>query len=227
MRDDAVAVAIVDYGVGNLFSIGQACSHAGMRSRVTARASEILAADCVILPGMGAFSDAMAALDRLDLVEPLRDYAASGRLLVGICLGMQLVMTESYEFGRHRGLGLIEGPVVRFVEPRAQSGGRLKVPQVGWNRITVVPGTYGWSTSPLAGVRDGAFMYFIHSFYPEPQNPEVVLAITDYGNVRFCSSLMHRNIFATQFHPERSGPEGVKIYGTIAAIARRPAGVRS
>lgn len=215
-------VAIVDYGLGNLFSIQQACHYAGMEAVITASPPEILSSSAVILPGMGAFGDAMDALHRLDLVEPLRDVAASEKPLIGICLGLQLLMSESYEFGCHKGLGIIEGPVVRFDNPVGAKG-QLKVPQVGWTRITrpakgddAVP----WSDSPLEGLRDGEFMYFVHSFYVQPLKPEHVLSMSRYGQIEFCSSLQYHNIFACQFHPERSGPHGLRIYQNIASLVR-------
>ena len=214
-----VQVAIVDYGMGNLFSVKQACEHVGMQASITASADEILAADAVILPGVGAFGDAMAALTRLGVVEVLLEVAGSGRPLVGICLGMQLLMTESHEFGHHKGLGLIEGEVVRFEAPRSCST-TLKVPQVGWNRI-VVTGSGSWKSSCLEGLRDGEFMYFVHSFYAKPIDTSVVLATSRYGHIEFCSSLRRENIFGCQFHPERSGPRGVLIYRNLSMQIQR------
>lgn len=207
-------VAIVDFEMGNLFSVKQACEHVGMQAIITASARDLLAADAVILPGVGAFGDAMAMLTRRGLVDVLRDVAMSGTPLVGICLGLQLLMSESREFGRHKGLGLIEGEVVRFEGPRAGSDS-LKVPQVGWNRI-VKTGHGSWDASPLEGLRDGEFMYFVHSYYAKPADERVVLAATRYGQIEFCSSLRFGNVFACQFHPERSGPQGLQIYRNLA-----------
>lgn len=207
-------VAIVDFEMGNLFSVKQACEHVGMQAIITASARDLLAADAVILPGVGAFGDAMAMLTRRGLVEVLREVAGSGTPLVGICLGLQLLMSESREFGRHKGLGLIEGEVVRLEGPRTGSG-LLKVPQVGWNRIfKTVHGA--WDSSSLEGLRDGEFMYFVHSYYAKPADERVVLAATRYGQIEFCSSLRFGNIFACQFHPERSGPQGLQIYQNLA-----------
>jgi glutamine amidotransferase len=216
----AVTAAIVDHGLGNLFSVQRACEHVGMTARVTARPAEIAEADVVILPGVGAFGDAMATLHRLDLVEVLRDLARAGKPLVGICLGIQLLMTESHEFGVHRGLGLVEGAVVPF--PRET--GRLKVPQVQWNRI--LHPEHGradgdpWRGTALAGLPEGEFMYFCHSFHVRPEDPSVVLAVSRYGGVEFVSALRWGNVFACQFHPERSGPAGLQIYGNVARAAR-------
>ena len=212
--------AIVDYGLGNLFSIRQACAYAGMEGRITSSAAELEAADVVILPGVGAFGDAMAQLHRLDLVSPLRALAQADRPLVGICLGLQLFMSESHEFGRHEGLGLIPGSVIRFEAPR--EGDRiLKVPQVGWNRIFRPEAAGGaadpWAGTPLEGQADGEHMYFVHSFYAVPESPDGVLSRTRYGHIEFCSSVRRGNLFACQFHPERSGRAGLQVYRRIAS----------
>jgi glutamine amidotransferase len=205
-------VAIVDYGLGNLFSIKQACEHAGLNAVITAEIRQILDADAVILPGVGAFGDAMESLRKGDLVSPLLDMAASGKPLVGICLGLQLLMTESYEFGRHRGLGLIDGPVVRF-----ETGGIAKVPEVGWNRIRRSANGNSWDRSLLKDIPDGDFMYFVHSFYAKPEDSRVTLSFSQYGTVEFCSSIRKGQIHAFQFHPERSGPSGLTLYRNMAA----------
>lgn len=225
-----VSAAIVDYGLGNLFSVKHACQHAGIEAAITSSSKEIWEGDVVILPGVGAFGDAMAALRRLDLITPLKELASSEKVLIGICLGMQLLMSESFEFGRHQGLGIVEGEVVRFESP-VHTLGRLKVPQVGWNRISrcrdLGPLAEGddskqdpWLGSPLQGLNDGEFMYFVHSYYAKPENPNVVFALSRYGHIEFCSGLKYRNIFASQFHPERSGPKGLEIYRNIASLIR-------
>ena len=230
MPDSAAApAAIVDYGMGNLFSVQYACEYAGLRAIITHSKKEVLTARAVILPGVGAFGTAMDTLIRLDLVEPLRDAAASGIPFLGICLGMQLLMRESHEFGRHRGLGLVEGEVVRL---EGATGGRrpVKVPQVGWNKIhSADPGSRSglaangspWEGTLLEGVADGEFMYFVHSFYCKPADAGVTLSTTRYGENLFCSSFRQKNLFACQFHPERSGPGGVRLYRNLASFVKR------
>jgi imidazole glycerol-phosphate synthase subunit HisH len=223
----ALKVAILDYGLGNLFSVKHACEHAGMHATITCSHEEILKADAVILPGMGAFGDAMESLRRLDLTAPLRDVVSAGKALIGVCLGMQLLMSESYEFGRHQGLGFIEGSVVKFDNP-VEGSTRLKVPQIEWNNIYRNPGHQAparatangdpWKNSPLEGLANGEFMYFVHSYHAQPASPEVALSLSEYGHIQFCSSLRRGNIFAFQFHPERSGPHGLRIYKNLAAL---------
>ncbi len=208
----APRVAIVDHGLGNLYSVKHACAQVGLNATITAAKADLLAAEAVILPGVGAFGDAMETLTKLDLVSVLRDIAAASRPLVGVCLGLQLLMTESYEFGRHRGLGIVDGPVVRFQQPR-ENGRLLKVPQIGWNRIRRAPAEADpWAGTLLEGVPEAAHMYFVHSYHVQPQDPRVVLSYSRYGDVEFCSSLQIGNVFACQFHPERSGPVGLSIY---------------
>lgn len=208
-------IAIIDYGLGNLFSIKQACIHAGLQATITASKSEILAANGVILPGVGAFGDAMNALKRLDLVTLLKDFASTDKPIVGICLGMQLLMNESYEFGIHKGLGIIEGVVLPFRKNGETF--RVKVPHIGWNQIFCSKESIpSWSNSLLQGLPEGGFMYFVHSFYVEPNNSNVILSRTIYGEEEFCSSLKLGNISAFQYHPERSGKLGLRIYENLA-----------
>ena len=228
------AIAVVDYGLGNLFSVMNACEHAGMTATITSEQKDLWNADAVVLPGVGAFGDAMAALKRVDLVSPLQDIAASGKPLIAICLGMQLLMSESAEFGTHEGLGIIPGSVLRFknpVEPPAPGTANpraLKVPQVGWNRIFRHPGgphdskegqmsPDQWTGGPFDGLEDGEFMYFVHSYYVRPDDSNVVQSYTRYGDIEFCSSLKIGNVTGFQFHPERSGAKGLKTYHNIAS----------
>ena len=217
MDDFTPLVAILDYGLGNLFSIEQACAFVGLNSIITNSKKDILDADAVILPGVGAYGDAMLTLHRLDLVNVLRDIAESPKPLVGICLGLQLLMTESYEFGHHKGLGIIEGQVVRFDAPKEKER-ILKVPQIGWNRIFLPANGLRWHGTLLDGIDEGEYMYFVHSYTVQPQDSHVILSNSRYGHIEFCSSIQHHNVFACQFHPERSGPGGMKLYHNLAAL---------
>jgi glutamine amidotransferase len=213
-------VAIVDYGMGNLYSVRLACEAAGMHAVATESPGDVLSADAVILPGVGSFGHAMDALGELGLTDALREVAERGTMLVGICLGHQLLMDESYEFGVHRGLGLIAGDVAPFVYPE-ESGRVLKVPHVGWNRVCF-PHVGGmvrdWSDTPLKSVENETRMYFVHSLYARPSDPSVVLATSRYGQYEFCSAMAKGNIFSFQFHPERSGPAGIRVYEAIALM---------
>lgn len=224
-------VVIVDYGVGNVFSVQQACCTAGLASVVSSTREDLLAADAVILPGVGAFGDAMEALRRLDLIVALKEFADSSRPVMGICLGMQLLMTEGSEFGRRPGLGLIAGTVERL--PGGSRGDRrLKVPHIGWTRIfrpraaSVRSEEQGavhdpWRGSPLADLREGEFMYFVHAYYVVPEDQNAILALSRYGDVEFCSSVGRGHVFGCQFHPERSGPAGLAVYRNLAAVINR------
>ncbi|HEB79836.1 MAG TPA: imidazole glycerol phosphate synthase subunit HisH [Rhodospirillales bacterium] len=204
-------IAIVDYGLGNLFSIGQACEHAGMAVAITSNTDEMNAADAVLLPGVGAFADAMAALGERGLIQPLKDMANGGKPLIGICLGLQLLMTRSYEFGTHDGLGLIKGDVRRLPE------NHMKVPHVGWNRIRRPSGA-SWEGTVLDGIDGDSYMYFVHSYNVAPEDAGVVFSLSSYGDHEFCSSVRQGNIFACQFHPERSASQGLRIYHNMTRL---------
>lgn len=191
-------IAVVDYGMGNLRSVQKALEHLGFSARVTSSAQEILRARSVVLPGVGAFGDAMANLRRRSLIEPLREVAERGTPFLGICLGMQLLFAESEERGDFSGLSIFAGKVVRFRTS-------LRVPHVGWNQIHIL------KPSPiLEGIREGDFAYFVHAYYPEPEDSEVVLATTDY-DVDFPSVVGRGNTFGVQFHPEKSQDVGLRI----------------
>lgn len=222
MKDGAYRVAIVDFGLGNLFSVKHACEHVGLLGVITAAKSEVLAADAVILPGVGAFGDAMDSLQRLDLIPVLRDVAQSRVPLLGICLGIQLLMSESYEFGRHKGLDIIRGTVERFDRP-VENERPLKVPQIGWNGIHPAR---DWSGTLLDGLSDGDSMYFVHSFVAHPEDRQVVLSTSRYGHIEFCSSLALGNIFACQFHPERSAWKGLLVYRNLTKHIQTSRGIQ-
>ena len=212
----ASRVAIVDYKLGNLFSVRQAFAHAGIAAAVTNDKDIILAADAVVLPGVGAFRDAMETLHGLDLVDVLRDKAQSGSPMFGICLGLQLLMEESEEMGRTKGLGIIPGPVVRLDPGRSSGGAGLKVPVVGWRQVQPAPDDAAWSGTPLEGTIPGAFFYFVHSYRAQPADPATMLAVAPFGNGSYCAAVRKENVFGFQFHPERSGETGLGLYRWIA-----------
>ena len=204
------AVAVVDYGMGNLRSVSQAVLHvargSGVDVIVTSKPDEVYAAERVVLPGQGAMPDCMRELRESGLQGAVL-HAAANKPLMGVCVGMQMLLSRSDE-GPTDGLGLIEGEVIRFeLEGRLQpDGSRYKVPQMGWNRV------YQAQPHPVwAGVPDGAYFYFVHSYYARPSDPRHSAGETEYGS-RFTSALARDNIFATQFHPEKSAEHGLALY---------------
>ena len=215
-------VAIVDYGLGNLFSIEQACKHVGLSVRLASTLQELQDARSVILPGVGAFGDAMQSLHRLGLVEGLKDMARAGKPMLGICLGQQLLFSGSDEFGSHEGLDIIKG-WVKYFPPMEHAGRRLKVPQVGWNPVEPVEGALDgcWDGTLLDGIAPGTPFYFVHSCHVVPESPETVLCESRFGDMRFCSGSMIDNIVAFQFHPERSGENGLRLYKNFGELIRQ------
>ncbi|MEN6372276.1 MAG: imidazole glycerol phosphate synthase subunit HisH [Armatimonadota bacterium] len=201
-------IRIVDYGMGNLRSVQKAFERVGHAAELTQDPDEIRSADRLVLPGVGAFGAAMKNLGRLELIDAVKDYAGSGKPFLGICLGMQLLLTQSEEQGVFDGLDIISGKVVKFPPPD-KSG--LKVPHMGWNSLRKTG-----ECPLLAGVPDGASVYFVHSYYIDPPK-DAASAYTDYA-VEFCSVIGKDNIYATQFHPEKSGAVGLRILENFAAI---------
>lgn len=201
---------IVDYELGNLFSVQQACLHVGLDAEISNDPAKVAAADGLILPGVGAFGTAMANLRKRGIEAPLKAQVAAGKPFLGICLGLQLLFTESVEFGsKERGLDLLPGNVVQI--PAEINGIKTRVPQIGWNQIAPPRGKT-WEGTPLAHLPNGSYMYFVHSFYVQPTRPEDMLTVTDYLGLTYCSGVQRDNILAFQFHPEKSGPEGVEVY---------------
>ncbi|MUG47094.1 imidazole glycerol phosphate synthase subunit HisH [Paenibacillus woosongensis] len=202
-----MAIAIVDYGMGNLHSVSKAVERLGYEGIVTGDAAEILGADGVLLPGVGAFGDAMAHLRGTGLDAVVRQAAAGGTPLLGICLGMQLLFGESEEHGRNEGLGILPGRAVRF------AGGEYKVPHMGWNRLSFLQ-----PDNPLlAGLEEG-HVYFVHSYHVEPQAKSDLIAVTDYGHP--VTAIVGRdNVYGMQFHPEKSGELGMALLRNFLALA--------
>jgi glutamine amidotransferase len=205
-------VTVLDYGVGNLHSVVKALRHAGAEVMVTAEPRAVASAERLVLPGVGAFSDGMAGLRDRGLVEPLKTYVETGRPLLGICLGMQLLLTASEEFGAHAGLALIPGRVVEI--PRKPG---LKVPQIGWNRIAPRPGG-SWRGTLFEKTAPDTMVYFVHSFTAVPEREEDRLADTNYGGWRVCAAVRRDNAIGCQFHPEKSGPAGLAMLHQFMAL---------
>ncbi len=210
MEKSKLKIAIIDYGLGNLFSVKQACIHFGVNPVVTDDKNEVLKSDGVILPGVGAFGVAMENLRKLDLIEPIKQFAKDGKYFLGICLGMQLIFEESEEFGNYNGLGLVKGKVVKFpkVNDLQES---LRIPNIGWNKIYRYS-EENWNKSPLKTVKGNEFMYFVHSFYCCPEDKSITTSLANYERIEYVASVKQNNVSAFQFHPEKSGVEGIKIY---------------
>ena len=203
-------IAIVDYGMGNLRSVQKGFERLGSQAEITRDISTIFAADGVVLPGVGAFNACMENLRRYGLVEPIREVVRRKKPFLGICLGFQLLFSESEEFGPQKGLELFPGRVVGF---RPENG--LKVPHMGWNRIEKK------KPSPfLEGISDGDYVYFVHSFYVVPEDSSLVATTTAYGG-SFASSIATDSLFACQFHPEKSQKIGLAILANFARFAEK------
>lgn len=206
-------INIIDYEMGNLRSVEKAFEKLGFEARVSANPEDIKTADKVVLPGVGAFRDCINNLREGGFVEPLLAHVEAGKPLLGICVGMQMLFDESEEFGRHKGLGLIPGKVVRFPSGMMEGDERLKVPHMGWNNISLK------KASPIFnGVKDDSFVYFVHSYYCDAENSEDVAASCTYGAVEFCASLWRDNIMASQFHPEKSQDIGLQIFKNFGEL---------
>lgn len=204
-------IAIIDYGAGNLQSVKKALDYLGEPNLITAKSSEIEAADALVLPGVGSFGDAMQSLTNSGLLETVRAAALSDTPFLGICLGLQLLFPESEESKGVKGLGVLPGKIIKFPGDMG-----LKIPQIGWNSINIREGC-----KLYAGVPQNAYVYFVHSYYLQAADPEVVAAKAEYG-VTFHASVAdeaHR-LYATQFHPEKSGTVGLRILRNFAAMQK-------
>ncbi len=212
-------ITIIDYQMGNLRSVQKACENVGIAAKISSDPHEIAASEKLILPGVGGFGDAIAELRRRDLVEPIRDFVASGRPLLGICLGLQLLFETGYEGGTHRGIGLLEGDVVRFDWRSLGIEATLKIPHMGWNQVQKS------AEAPiLSEINDQAYFYFVHSYYVRPADPSIVALTCQYG-IDFCAMIRKDNLYATQFHPEKSQAEGMKLLAGFAALPTHSAAI--
>jgi imidazole glycerol-phosphate synthase subunit HisH len=200
-------ISIIDYGMGNLRSVQKAFERVGHQAIITSDPAQVAAADKVVLPGVGAFEDAIGELRRTKLDKPVLAAIDAGKPFLGICLGLHLLFDVGYENGRHQGLGVLRGEVVKFDLPKD-----FAVPHMGWNQLNIK------KPAPiLNGVADGTYVYFVHSYYVVPADASIIATETDYG-IPFCSSVWRDNIFASQFHPEKSQAEGLKILKNFAEM---------
>ena len=200
-------IAIIDYQMGNLRSVQKAFAKVGSEAVITSDPRQLAQAEKVVLPGVGAFRDAIAELRRRDLTEPIREAIESGKPFLGICLGLQLLFDVSYEDGEYEGLGVLKGKVVRFEVPR-----EFKVPHMGWNQALIR------RRAPiLDGIAEGTHFYFVHSYYVVPEATEVIAIEADYHRP-FCAMVWRDNLFATQFHPEKSQAQGLRMLQNFVAL---------
>jgi imidazole glycerol-phosphate synthase subunit HisH len=208
----ALVIALIDYGSGNLRSVHKALLKVGAQVRLARQPDELAGARALVLPGVGAFDDCIQALQKQGLLEASRRFIQSGRPFLGICVGYQALFERSEEFNsRAAGLGICQGKVVRFSE---QAG--LKIPQIGWNQLEIVQ-----PECPLFhGISSGSYVYFVHSFFPQPADPSIVATRTTYGEI-FASSVWRDNVFATQFHPEKSQNVGLQLLRNFVELASR------
>lgn len=205
-------IAIIDYGMGNLRSVQKGFEKIGSEAVITNDPQVVLRAARVVLPGVGAFRDCMHNLEQGGFVEPILKVIAEGKPFLGICVGMQLLFTDSVEFGLYRGLGVIPGHVLRFPDQMTVAGEKLKVPQMGWNQLSIKR-----RPPVFEGIDDGSNVYFVHSYFVKPDDSSVIATTTDYG-FEFCSSVWKDNVVATQFHPEKSQAVGLQILKNFAEL---------
>ncbi|MHA1281425.1 MAG: imidazole glycerol phosphate synthase subunit HisH [Promethearchaeota archaeon] len=208
----SLKIAIIDYEMGNLKSIYKCLKHIGVEATITDDKKFILNSDGIILPGVGAFGDAMAHLKKKGLIDVIRDAVRDKKPLFGICLGLQLLYTKSYEMGEHQGLNLIPGEVIMFDISKVD-----KVPQIGWNSVKFLDKSHFL----VQGIPNNSYFYFVHSFYGVPENKKYGLGITDYGEIKYYSMVAKDNIIATQFHPEKSSKYGIKIYQNFIEYCKK------
>jgi len=204
-------IAIIDYGMGNLRSVQKGFEKIGRDAVITADPRVVLEADKIVLPGVGAFRDCMHNLEQAGFVEPILKVISDGRPFLGICVGMQLLFSDSVEFGLYKGLDLIPGHVLRFPEGMREGNEDLKVPHMGWNQLD-----FKHKPDVFEGIDEGTNVYFVHSYYVKPDDDAVIAATTNYG-IEFCSAIWKDNIVATQFHPEKSQHAGLRILKNFAS----------
>lgn len=205
-------IAIIDYEMGNLKSIYKLLHHLNVESIITSEPKIIKDADGVILPGVGAFGDAMKHLSQKNLISVIDDLIKENKPLFGICLGQQLLFSQSSEMGRYAGLNIIEGEVIQFNISKVD-----KVPQIGWNSVSFTNKDHYL----VKGIPNDSYFYFVHSFYGVPKNEEDILGITKYGEIEFCSMISKDNVIATQFHPEKSSKYGIQIYQNFIDFCKK------
>lgn len=202
-------IALVDYGMGNIRSVSKALEAVGGLVKITHSHEDLKNSNAIILPGVGAFKDCMENLKKLEILDTIKEEILSGKPYLGICLGMQILFTESEEFGLCKGLNLLKGKVTRFNLPR-----QYKIPHMGWNNVK-----FKKKSKLLTDIPDNSYFYFVHSFYVSPEEDNLIAGVTDYGG-NFTSMIIYENIYATQFHPEKSQKMGLKLLKNFIQFVR-------
>ena len=200
-------ITVVDYGMGNLRSVAKALEKVGLDAKISSNPEDIKNSKAIVVPGVGAFGDAVHNLKRLNLFNEIKNHIEKGKPYLGICLGLQLLFEYGYEFGSHRGLGVFKGKVVRFEEKEG-----YKIPHMGWNQIHKKK-----ESKMFSGIDEGEFFYFVHSFYAIPEEKSIISSTTDYIT-DFCSAVEKDNVWAVQFHPEKSQKVGLKLLSNFKEL---------
>jgi len=211
-------VVLINYGMGNLLSVQRGLEACGAEVEISADPETIAQADRLVLPGVGAFESGMNELKSRDLVDAINEFVATNRPLLGICLGMQMLLTESDEFGCHQGLNLIPGRVVKIPDNGNGTAKLRKIPHIGWSALKYPKGRTEWSGSLLENTNEGEYFYFVHSYMAVAENYQDVLAECDYSGVRIAAAVCKQNVMGTQFHPEKSADVGLRILSTFLAL---------
>ena len=209
-------IVIVDYEIGNVKSIINALKSKNQNYKLSRNSDEIMNADGIILPGVGAFSHAMNNLKKFGLIKIIKNYVSTGKPLLGICLGMQILLEQSEEFGINKGLGLVEGTVIKLPVKNDMS---IKLPHISWNKI--LKDKISWNKTILDGIKENSEVYFVHTYVAVPKHKNQILSITNYFDVDFCSSIKKNNVYGCQFHPEKSSTVGLQIINNFLKICNR------
>jgi imidazole glycerol-phosphate synthase subunit HisH len=207
-------VTVIDYGIGNLLSVARAFEYCGAKVVLTEDAKQIAGADYLVLPGVGAFADGMSGLQLRNLIEPIKEFSSRNRPFLGICLGMQMMLSTSEEFGNHEGLDLIRGKVT-VIPSTDITGAPHKIPHIGWNSLQFPQGISSWEDSILSSILPGTAVYFVHSFTAVPDSPSNRLADCLYNGRTLSAAIRLGSLYGCQFHPEKSGECGLKIIETF------------
>jgi imidazole glycerol-phosphate synthase subunit HisH len=205
-------IAIIDFKLSNLFSVAHACEYVGLEAQITSDPKDLKEADALILPGVGAFADALKNLDKLGLTGPILEHINQKKPFMGVCLGLQLLFETSEEFGMHKGLGVFKGKIIKFPNQNPE-GKKIRVPHIGWDKVAIKK-----STPFLKGFKNQEFMYFVHSYFALPLENDIIAASTNYEGIEFVSAVSKDNVFAVQFHPEKSGKNGPLLYRNFSKL---------